>query len=1288
MLRPKPDRFQPSLSLLPIQNARTAFKPVRLPVILTVPFSRDPITRTRLANAEPTSLRFFIAEAPGSAKVAGFENRGLLIPPLDRFSKRVLNIELADVRIDIEGRRFFDAEGEEKQFAQAKEGDTFEYQLLAGQTSGRGVIERIPFFPDAEYFDLSPFALSTVELTPPGKYRFVWEVKFSRRVVSPLEEFLCIADEEEVDRLSIVFEHPGKILKQMLDNTPSLYFAKDTTIDNDPLLDFYRPFADTLEDVADEQKLLFGLNFVDRIPAQLIPYLAFLVGIELPFFPGATDNMRRAMLRNARRLQSIRGSKRVLTELFSIFGFTIDIINLWFSRDGNRLIAPGERSEIDPEIGLEDVCHLEPLLLRFEKSGFGQVTIPLLKNLTFPVTVDSFIVRKGSPAADRLEEIAQSLEADIDALDLSRCSKDIAGALLHPDLSAILKLEGVIDFGKVLITDDKASIVDAIGVQPLNDTGIKVDKLLNTISLTFDRFLDLKNSQLYAFSLYDTKNIIVPPELLDFRSNRFDVELLSKIGEEVTSQLLDFLIRFLFKLKAFHSLLRKIIITTEVADIYNVIDFCVGSTQAEAPCTDLGELQTLPPVIPIITDPDECATDVTRGFKPEDLSLRAQILALLKEEHDAWRSLDDKIKPVTDPVLASLSRIAIPEPDPAPCAFTKFGQDRVADIRIPDGNIPGCTEESRKDFDHIEDNRQKICDPQPIPNCFTGRVGQELETALVLTNIERVRCKPCTPMLGRGFYWLQNLQSNLSPTTNSLDFFDRGNLADGLLGSALSRVLAYDVRLHYSDRDSPDEEFSSPDHFTALSRPSLEIERDNLFIPGHRFVSLRNLKEDYINIDLRLKPWDPLANQRCPADIVIDLNPRLVEDTTGEEFLVFDDHPYEALGNGLEADIPLLGTHAGLTTSVARSVFTTVEDRPEIEFDQLTVTEDESICTIDPIFKSATEGPCDPGSFGGTDATFADFIDGYPADVGFFEADLETFDRGATDDDELRELIDLPDDETTDEPELLFNLCSGIRVKEPNPIARFHEGLRLDCGCSKFESSDIPIKQRVIDRCVSDKFLDDDGLFDSNCDQIVIDRNMILNEAFGACSIPLDGTIPSLLTVSEDEIDQDSFGEFNFLLVDSFGIIYLGKFITNDNRVDVTITTLDPRIPGQEPTGAKEGIAVFRDGVVTTERIISEITLTTPIILGQGSEQFISRFKTNFLCGERQPKDPFVFHLDCAIIDDVQFFVKCGAAWAPVPPEPGAAWPEAPAGVQPFSPWINVWVKPEMDLTHICPTEV
>lgn len=1232
------DRFQPSFVLFPIQNARTGLREVNQPVVLVVPFSRTadgiPVSDSGISN-----VRYFIEDAPGKVPVAGFQNAGIFVPDFERFSITLTALQLADSRIELEGLPFFDQDtGQSKQFEDAVEGDTFQITLDRGIHGGPGVTDTLTYLPDANYYDLSRFTIDTEDLKPFGRYNFVWQADYLRRIITDDEEFECISD-PSLARLSILYAHPGEVHEAILQRlVPSLYFgAECAPLGEDLFAQFVRPFMDVLQDIFDEQAFLERANHVESIPAQLIPYLSFLLGWDLPYFPGSTDNIRRNVLRNARRLQQLKGSRRAIIELFEIFGFTVDIVNLWYSQQGTELLAP----EADGTIGLETVCQTEPLVSEYTTSGFGQLEVPLLFRPESNITITAWLVESGSSAENDLRATLGLIDQDPTALESTSCVVTPDGFLMNPSITVS---SPVIGFSEVLVDPVSGMAVEQAQVNeaPLNINGLTYDRDTNILSITFDHYLEFNNSALYILATYDREKIVVPESLDNSRSNRFDISILFRDGEQPTSQVYEFLLDFVIRLKAFHSLLRKIVFTVQLTEVYNVIDFCLGGQNKQAPGTDAGELQAPPAICPV-EDP-ECGED--RGFSDQVKALRSAIIGGLEEEHAAWKALDGQYDIPADerPLLESLSRLAIPEPDGASCEYNPRGQDRVLDA-------------GTKDFDHTTDDREKLCSLTGNADdyCYKGRVQADLLVERRLALQEYVRCRPCGLMMGNGNYYESPLAPE-TPVTGSISRCDREAIGRSYLDTLFARVKSYpSPTIHYTDRPYFRSDLLESNEFFAIRRPSLEVEKDNLFFPGHRFVNMFAIESDIEVTEYDFRPWDAiffLCPENLPTDAptLDDLDPQLVTNTDGDEELVFNEITLVYFGNGLVPDISGLDSHEDRDYRVTHQIYTTASEAyadsagSPITQDSLVFTDVGAICTDDPIFRSANRNcdcPDDAVVEVGTDDPAVDFIDGYPAVTGRYIADLTSFDaqRESTDavDVELVLCFGLSDETGAN---LLFKLGSGIEVGVGDPAYRYYVPHRLDCSCEYYDCGTTGEPDPVVDRCNIDYYRLGNGELDPDCDRVEFDQIMLLSECVGTCSIQLDGTIPNLLCFDADAIDLPFDEKFppsgQYLFVDEYGIIYDGMFEVFGDRIDITQVKRDPRVAGEPDSGYVENRRVFRRGTVTTCRQIMEGSDTSVTILAEGSEQVIETFQSNFVCGDPRPSDPFAYHLDCGVIDELE----------------------------------------------------
>ena len=157
------EHHQPSFVLWPLQNARTAYRPVYLPAILVVPHSRGNDGR-QIADSQVWNVTFMIEEAPGRARGAGYEYRGIFIPELERYRVDVTAGQLASRLINIAGQLFEDDNGYEITYEEATDQDFMVYTTENGDLT-----DRVQFTPHANYYDLSTIEIETGDLQPLGK---------------------------------------------------------------------------------------------------------------------------------------------------------------------------------------------------------------------------------------------------------------------------------------------------------------------------------------------------------------------------------------------------------------------------------------------------------------------------------------------------------------------------------------------------------------------------------------------------------------------------------------------------------------------------------------------------------------------------------------------------------------------------------------------------------------------------------------------------------------------------------------------------------------------------------------------------------------------------------------------------------------------------------------------------------------------------------------------------------------------------------------------------------------
>jgi len=199
---------------------------------------------------------------------------------------------------------------------------------------------------------------------------------------------------------------------------------------------------------------------------------------------------------------------------------------------------------------------------------------------------------------------------------------------------------------------------------------------------------------------------------------------------------------------------------------------------------------------------------------------------------------------------------------------------------------------------------------------------------------------------------------------------------------------------------------------------------------------------------------------------------------------------------------------------------------------------------------------------------------------------------------------------------------------------------RYDCGCLYYScgsGTDITAGSEPaapqINSCLFGDYFLVNGKIDFSCDQLETQADIVLSESIGVCSEVFDGGIENFMCLvnSGNECEFPASGTFKF--TDGNGIIYVTQWESYSNRIDITWTTFDPRVPGEEPSGFMVGKQVYRHGVITTTRQILEYTDEGTTVIEEASEQRIDFFRTTFDCGDVVSEDPFRYHFDCAVSD-------------------------------------------------------
>jgi hypothetical protein len=652
-----------------------------------VPHQRD-LQNAPIPNSEINDLRIYIRDVPREAKVAGPENTGLRVPDKELYGLTIDIVDLNTRQIIPQNYQALDSNGQNAD--NLTEGGSFLY------TTATRIVDSIPYLANANYYDLSEYLID-LELLTPDRYQLVYEVGFYARVLTndELREFLCIdLNRTSIARYTFEINHPGDVIHQFYTLTPPPYLT-NANKSQDTTISLYRPFTDILQDVFDEQTLLEKVNWVFDAPPETIPYMSAILGWDIPYFPESLDQLRKAVLRRTVELQNIAGSRQALIRLFRLFGFEIVISNLWWSSDGKRYIRPGQKlppQYESEEITIQSVCQIDLILRDYATEGFASFNIPLLhrpQEVTDiddfaglrdggDLTIEAYRVSTSSDAYTVLKELSESISKDPDNFgENSGCYNDANGFLTSVELSQKLDGLNLRGFSQITISGKLGSVANSLelGLPPISTETISFDRENNVLSLAINGYFDSEDEAIFAFVLYRRQQINVPEAIKDLQSNRFDVQVTLQEGVQTPDPVtLDFAIEFLFRIKAFHSLLNIIKTRISLTETYLVTDLSVGGGVQMRFDTDAGRLQVPPAIIPNIPGIiDDCTLldPQSLGYKETDIRFRLDILSNLAEEFEAWLRLNGREdEAIADERLALLKRRIVEG-----CQYTSHGQD-------------------------------------------------------------------------------------------------------------------------------------------------------------------------------------------------------------------------------------------------------------------------------------------------------------------------------------------------------------------------------------------------------------------------------------------------------------------------------------------------------------------------------------------------------------------------------------------------------------------------------------
>ena len=1082
------DRDQPTFIYLPINNLRTAWRPINLPAILVVPHCRT-LDGTPIQWSEPLSATVTIEDVPHTVPVAA--HPGLYYPAGTIDEQIVSQQELNARLIPINVQQFISAKTNTQiDYQQATSGDSFTY------TSFSGITDTIVWYQDANYYDLSDIALTTEQL-PPKHYTMAYMAKFYNRVVAangvidPITglqgyDLLCIdINNVGLARSQFTINHPGEVIRDFCNLTPQTYFSQASKA-IDPTISVYRPLTDALQDVFDEQTFLRSANWINSAPYQTIPYIAAILGWDIPYFPLSKDALRTVLIKNTVRLQQLKGSRQAIEELMAIFGYTILINSIWSSTDGNILIEPNTpvpEQYTSQTITFKEQYQIEPVLSSYQTSGFGELTIPLLCTpqelsgldsytatiSSANITIDAYLVQTGSSVDLALNTLSLSMQVDLEQFADLPTTVDSDGFMVPWPVNKIISAPQLIGHSQILVQSGTAVAERLSGsIPPLSKIGVKFDKHKNSLIITFNGYLDLSSQSLYCFATYQKWDTIVPIQIANLQTNRFTVQVMSRDNKQVDPSVIDFLLDFIYKIKAFNSILHKVKYMQEFDEVFNVSDVCVGGDVLQRYNTAMGMQQVPPAIIPKVPG-DSCGdTDpVSLGYKQSDLDYRSTVLTGLLDELMASLSGQQ----LTNTPTSSLYTTTI---DPG----YKSNQSSVSyqsnTELVFNSGVTNFDSSVRGSF-----NSDSIAQrPNFVPDgktdyCYAGRVSDALLEQLTIANDESFELGNCGIVIGNGVYWTERVDCD-----------------DAIVnGSWLGRLNAEfdfsaDEIINFSNRRYAER----IDGQAAILRPSLNIQVTTMHLPGCRFVAMNKLFVDFTS-SWPSRPWD-----RCQSS---------------SHFFV--------AGNGLVPDVSSMGTHVLPSTipsasCVVHSVFTSAgSGSSAVVLDQL-IHGSGTVTVTTKVFGSAS------GSH--------DFADGNAALSGFVSAAVDPDRNGLYN--SVFSAIGVPipsnpipyfkkfGDIGVDCGDLGFGIFGPFLLPQQqqqssNTINVLFlagsgilsgKGQRLDCNCLSIASGTGPVA-----------VCNDLGGHDFSCDFVDLDASLSLDECVSGSSWCMDGSIPTLLEV-------------------------------------------------------------------------------------------------------------------------------------------------------------------------------
>lgn len=1101
---------RPFWAFLPYINNRTAWRPIGFPAVLVIPFGATNLG-TPAAQSSPINVTVSILDTVRRNRISGPFIGESYYPSHELFTINLDAIEIARRQIDIN--------------------DFVINDDVITITNRKGVSGDIPYIQNSLYYDLSDIELD-VENLASGRYQISYSASIYKRIYDSTGYLICINTNESDSIINFVdFVHPGEVIDEMKKTTPSIWFS-DTKLSKDPLITLYKPLSDSIQNVYDEQTIISRINFVNNAYPEIIPHLGRILGWEIPYFPKSLDQLRKSVIRTTVDFQKNRNSYKGIVELFELFGFDILIRNLWFDTDNKTLLEPQYQGITG--IDIVDETQFDVLNANLIAPGFYKNEIQLLKrpsiksefdnftSLGSNTTIEAYAVKIGSQSHNAIEAYLTQHNLGI----VPEIAETKFG-FVNNDLMAFIHGTEIYA-SQSLYVDKNSNIISQTqtGIRKILNDDIKLYPIKPSINITLDGNWSDPNIAIYIFAIYKTQNIIPIEELLDKRSNYFDIRLASAIDDSLpTNIILDYALDFLFRIKAFHSLLHRIFTTININDVYLVGDYCYGPGLSRKSDTNIGQQQVPPAIMPTNSSGDCIEQDATLlGYKESDIIYRNNMTTGLIEEWSIYTTYDTREYQYS--ILFNMLP-QYPNHNRSIGIYNEYGQDAfvnsynvmhtfsietpghyanqnigLIDVEYFDYNDTYFKINNRntgfRHNDILYHNTQY--DPAPDlsvrePICFKGRVNDELSVNAHIPFDELYSSNSCTTTMGIGAFFttprrsmiiksgaVNRLNGSMSSTpiissfrATSGELFDDNwnNIHSNIALNPVRIIGNCDVVLHYWNRpESLDASWNS----AALQVPSLDIQKTDMHFPGTRFISMSDYNGDFISDVYELRPWDQNICDKT-------LNPIINIGTDGNEYLTFDHAPFRFSGNGVDSDLPKMGLPTFSTINQNQVVHSIYSEFADIEDDTLCMlssgiinmngiieitdlNEEGGVTIDDAIFKSVSN----------CNGVLIDYADGYPCVTGVLNITPDI-------DSPYFTAMALPPSQ------YLFTLGSGIKDGSV--------GLRLDCGCLK---TPCDLTNQENNNCDIIK----------EPDRFEPESRLVFFETIGSCNRLMDGSITTM----------------------------------------------------------------------------------------------------------------------------------------------------------------------------------